>query len=591
MKQSPVPGLCLDALLVAVCVILPGILQADLLRHLSEYTYFSTEPLFISTFWDNPGEILDWLGAFFTRLGAYPLVGALALGLLLVTLRRLLVRITGNEMLSFIPPLLLLLFVTGMDYGVYVLKSYGTAFSPILGLLATVLQFLGFRALLPHRTFRWLIPVLAALLFPVFGFYTLAAVLMTAFAGWSRNRWVCALLVAELVLLPLAAAWGSWYPAMNLRFAFFGGLPYRDFVGASGKFIPLALAVVVTVLFPFAARIRLPRWASAAVCAVALAAVFGFTNWDKNFRTILQMEAAFARSDWDRVLSVAQKAQTPTRVHVVYRNMALYQKDALCDGMFRYPDGSVPLATRSTIPMSFLFATEACLRAGLVNYAERWSTELSATYTKNVHYLKCLAWVAVLNGDRELADKYFSLLERCPFTKKWVGRFAALADNPARLREDPEMVRILDLMGPDDRRVIAGEAIEGVILDHFASIQPLNARQYQWKMASLLTLKREAAVMDAFLSWQAAHPEEPVPAAIAQAAVLFGGTGGDRELYMRVFDIFRGNATLLRDFGAYGRDYNNVANPDAQATAARFARKYGGTYWYYYHFVHNLETN
>ena len=479
-----------------------------------------------------------------------------------------------------------------MDYGVYVLKSYGIAFSPVLGLLGTVGVYALFRFLFPLRGWRWILPLLTVLLFPVLGFYLLAGAFMAAVPVLSRQRVPACIVLAVVVLLPLFCAYSGWvYPRINMRFAYLGGLPYRDLVGESLLFLPLGLAVAFTMLLPFIDKVSLPRWASVAVALVAFACLYAFPNWDRNFHTVLRMEAALSRSDWDRILDEAEKLGTASRIHVVYRNIALYQKDQLCDRMFSFPDGSAPLKTTATIPLSSLVAPEALLRAGLLNYAERWATELSATYTKNVYYLKCLARVAVLTGDRELARKYFSLLRKCPFTEAWVHRYEGFLDNPAALAGDPEMQRILDLCQPDERRIISGEAIEGVILDHFASMSVTNERQYQWKMASLLTLKQESPFMKAFLEHSRAHPGERIPDGIAQAAVLFGGTSGDRELYLQVFNLFRENTGLLRDFGAFGRDYNNVGNMASPATADRFAKRYGNTYWFYYYFVNDLKTN
>ena len=97
--------------------------------------------------------------------------------------------------------------------------------------------------------------------------------------------------------------------------------------------------------------------------------------------------------------------------------------------------------------------------------------------------------------------------------------------------------------------------------------------------------------MKAFLDHSQAYPGERIPAGIAQAAVLFGGTSGDRDLYLQVFDQFRDETVLLRDFGSYGRDYNKAGNISSPSTVQRFAQKYGKTYWFYYHFVNDLKTN
>jgi hypothetical protein len=69
---------------------------------------------------------------------------------------------------------------------------------------------------------------------------------------------------------------------------------------------------------------------------------------DLNFETQLAMERAISDNDWDKVLELARKPnKNPNRLMVIYRNIALYNKNQLCEKMFMFPNSDEPFHTKN----------------------------------------------------------------------------------------------------------------------------------------------------------------------------------------------------------------------------------------------------
>ena len=589
-----------DAGLFCLALVMLGFPKGSLLYHYAEYSHFSGSGTFFRQFLENPGGLLDYAGALLTQCGRFPPLGAALLGLFAVLFRWLLQKGLGDgavpRLLSLFPPLCALLYVSGASYPVYTPGSYGIPFTQLIGLCAATGLYLSARRFsVSGKRFSWLWPALCLVpAYLVLGFYALLSEMMILL--WVlRNkaaRKVSLSIVIACLAIPLVCTHADiLYPRINLRYAFLGGLPYRNFTFCPTTTVPLALAIMGTLPVPILSGWKIPAAIGGGMALASCCALVFFSFQNPNFNAQLRMEEAMDKSDWDRVLRIASMRENPNRILVLYRDIALYRKGELCERMFEYPDGSAPLKEAGGIPMSLTYAPELYLRTGLLNTAERWATELSVTHVKCVRHFKVLALTALLRGDSALAEKYFSVLSENPFLRPWVKKYRALAQEPDSLARDPDLARILPLVhagGPD---FINGDVAESVVWQHFSAVDAGNPDLWQWKMAALMVQKREAAFMEEFLRHTEACPDEGIPKGIAQAAVLFGGTSGDRDLYLQVFNTFRDDRDLLKAFGAFGNSYNSARDVSSDSVRERYRQRYGKTYWYYYYFVNDIQTN
>ena len=116
-------------------VILPGLLgflvlalfKTDLLYHLEQFSLFCADGDYLRAFFEQPGGMLALAGAFLTQFCHFPVLGAALFGLCLSLLSWLVGKAFDLEgraaWLSVLPALFLLLFVTRLDYSIYLFRT------------------------------------------------------------------------------------------------------------------------------------------------------------------------------------------------------------------------------------------------------------------------------------------------------------------------------------------------------------------------------------------------------------------------------------------------------------------------------------
>ena len=586
-------------LFAAVCLGLLGFFKGAVLFHLEEYSLFSTDAIWLKAFFEQPGGIIPLVGAFLTQFCYYPLLGALLMLLLLLALPQLVRAATGcGTWASFAPSLMAVLYVARMDYGVYLPHSYGLLFAPVLGALVAV----GFLWLY-GRVFegKKLAPLWLALLLIVgyvaFGSYALFGAMLIVVRAFCKGDkpW---LLLLVLVAAGFAAVFfcsysNLVYPRINRRFAYLAALPYRDAFRFSRLFLPLVLFALSLLILPVIPTKR-SAWRNLFPFALSLALLFSLTYWDHNFHAQARMEKAIALDDWDRVLKLAAKDKEPTRIQVMYRNIALYRKGQLTERMFTFPDGSAPLKmhdqTHISAGASYICAPTVAFHSGLLRTCERWCMELSVTTVKALYFYKYQMKVALYTGDYDLARKYLRTIGKNLFQRRFVERYSRLADQPELIAQDPEGVRILPLAGVEGYRLDYNGTVENGIIQHYLSVPYVNEAVYEWHMAALMMTKMEDNFLYDFLE----HYEKVgggVTTGIAQAAALFGGSLGRRDILEYVGQILSTKQSVLREFSQFGNRLNSTRDMDAPEAKAWFREHFGGTYWYYYYYMNGLTTN
>ena len=574
------------------------LLKGDLLYHMEQYSYFSFHGDFPVKFFEQPGGLLSLLGAFLTQFCHFPVLGALVIALslsLLAYLVRKAFRLEGKKAwLALVPSLFLLLFITRLDYTIYHQKTYGLLFSQTLGFCAAVALFMLYRRRFSERKLGWLfvLPLIIAG-YPLIGSYALvAAALVTLEALRVRKNFLPALastLVLGAALPLLCANLPGIYGRMNRHYAFFAGFPYFEFVGSFMGFVPLILAFMALAAFVFAdsfgRKLPIPVFAA---CAIAM---LGLTNWDPNFGAVLKMERAVSDQDWDKVLKVAAKHQEPTRVQVLYRNIALYNKGELTENMFTYPDGANPLKTTADVPISMVCSVPVEFYSGMINSCERSSMEFSSAFSKSVYFFKYQAKVALLKGDFELARKYMDAVGESWFQGPWLRRYETFLENTSLIDSDPEFAQLRPIMEFEGPNTELASSLEMCMNNHFESLEYVNENAFEWQAATMLTWKNESYFIQLFFDRFEKHPEAPISRGVAEALALLGGTSGDYEIMEKVAKAMSSKQDVLRRLTPFANSINTASNLDHPSTIKRFKDRYGDTYWFYYYFVNDIRTN
>ena len=586
-------------------VILPGLLgflvlalfKTDLLYHLEQFSLFSADGDYLCVFFEQPGGMLALAGAFLTQFCHFPVLGAALFGLCLSLLSWLVGKAFDLEgraaWLSVLPALFLLLFVTRLDYSIYLFRTYGLLFSQPLGFCVTAALVLAYRKhFLGKRSGPLFVAAAVLAGYPLFGaFALLAGLLMALLALRAGKRGVAEL--AAALLSGTAVPWlcgglPGIFPRIHRKYVYFAALPYMEFLDNFVCFIPLILAALALVALCFlrkAGRVAVP-----ALVAAALLAVAAGSNWDRGFRTVLGMERAVSEQDWDKVLKLAEKETDPNRVHVLYRDVALYGKGLLTEKLFQYPDGDAPLHTRAQFPVSNICAVPVLYYTGMINPCDRLAMEYSSTFCKNIHYFKYQAKTALLSGEYELARKYLDRVAANWFEGRWVRRYRAFLDDPARMDVDPEFQRLRPLVAYSWTKFETAAPLQEMLFVHFADTDYVNESVFEWQAAFSLIRKDAEATLSCLFNRLERFPEAPVGTALAEGAALFASEMGDADMMRALTALLADKGNVLQRFSQFGNAANSARDLDSEKTKERFFERYGKTYWYYYLFV-DINTN
>lgn len=573
-----------DLAFTLFCTLVLGIFKGGLLYHMEQFSLFPHSREFFVGCMEQPGGLLQYAGAFLTQFCHFPWVGAVLVAALLCSLAALsrkACRLEASWALAYIPSLALLLFITRLDYSVYLMMTYGLLFSQILGLISVMSLLLAYRKWAEGtRSALAAIGLVPVIFYPLLGAYAFVAAMMMALSSKDRKAMgLGTMVISTLAVILFCSYVPGVYERLHRRYLCLAGLPYLDFESNLAALVPVGTALVLSLALPFAGR--LPLKPSVAGLALATALAAGLTNWDGNFKAVLAMEKACMDQDWDRVLSIARKHDNPTRVQVLYRNIALYQKGRLTEDMFTYPDGAEPFHTGAQFQLSYVCAVPALHHCGMLNSSDRIAIEISSTYTQNIYFFKYQAKNALARGEYDLARRYIGMVSRNWFQGAWVKRYMSLVDNPQAILTDPEFAPTLALTHVNSDTFDKVEPLEVMIFRRFSDQDYVNEQIYEWQMACYMTWKDPSNVMYCFFQRASLLPGSHVTEGIAEAAVLFANTSGDPSMVQRVVGIMPEHQATFKRFGNFNNAMNAVRNPKEEGVMEKFESRFGRNYWFY----------
>ncbi len=566
--------------------------KTGLLYHLEQYSLFCPKGEYLRSFFEQPGGVLALVGAFLTQFCHFPVLGAALFALCLCLLTWLTGKAFGLEgkaaWLATLPALFLLLFVTRLDYSIYLFKTYGLLFSQVLGYTVAAGLVLVYRKCFLGRRYSPIFPALVLLAgYPLFGSFSLIAAVLMALTALREGKLGLIELAVTLILgaaVPWLCRELPWvFPRIHRNFVYFAGFPYKEFVENGICQVPLILAFAAMAALCFLRKAR--GFAVPALVLAAVLAVGAGSNWDSGFRTVLGMERAVSQQDWDQVLKLAKKERTPNRIHVLYRNIALYGKGTLTEEMFRYPDGDAPLRSKAVFPISYICAAPVLYYCGMPNPCDRLAMEYSSTFCKNIHFYKYQAKTALLSGEYDLARKYLDMVDANWFQGKWARRYRAFLDNPALMDEDPEFQRLRPLLQGAWTKYDAVAPLEEMLWAQFADPGYVNESVFEWQAACYLTRKDAERTLYCVFNRHELLPDAPVGTALAEGAALFASQSGDLDMMRELVGVLSSRQQVLRTFSQFSNALNAAGDIRSEKTKERFQARYEGTYWYYYYFM------
>lgn len=534
----------------------------------------------------QPGVALPIAGSILTQIGGIPIIGIILVLASLFALSAVMKALHRTPGVALIPGVFAFLFIAGFDYSLYVFRAQGLLFSQTLGLICTALIILWW-VRSEGKFSEILCPVLTALAgYPLIGAYSLLALLGISIKALSRKRWLAALLAVALgVLVPILYT-HFVFTHIDTRYTFLAGLPYMDFVDNYKRFIPLGIAMASVALLPsISFKESVQKVMSPVVTVLLLACIVVLPYWNRNYHLEINMQHAIERNDWDKVLKLASKSENPTRVIVMYRNIALLNKGQLCDKMFTYPNESIGIDTPAQISQTEVCAPTVFFYNGLINYSTRWAWEMSMMFQRTLERYKYQAKVALFTGKENpaLVEKYLDIIGRNMYQRRWVRKYRSYLQDPSLLVKDPEYIMFRQLDRFEELKYMSSAVVENTINNHFLLQEHPEGVMLDLSLAAAMTAK------DIEMFWyyydMLLDTGRRIPTHVGEAAILFAYIGRNQAEIDAV----------ARDLGGTGspivRRFISFSSKASAGNTGSFKEEFGDTYWYYSYFVKSITTD
>lgn len=638
IKRLVQPGAAAVAA-VLVLIALGGI-SHDLLSRIEERSLFITGKDYFMDCLAHPAGLGSYIGRFLNQFLIFPWMGALLAVILLaaifMTVRKAFDLPSHLSLLALVPPALLLASDMGLGYGIFTIKSQGWFFMGMTGYLASML------AVWAYRRSGLIAGAVIALLwsslgYMAFGSYAMVATLcmgiMTIRKEGKLRLPVCSSVLGAAVLLPRICS--SLYITIRPQDWFLAGIPAvnltKEYFCCWGPVVILMLVSLAAAGYHASGWNKEPSemtwWGiQAASVILPVAILAGFWFKDANFMAEMKMHNAIGREDWkevvriqdstaerfrksdekvfakrstelagvndnSRVNSIVKEYEnrfySPSRLMVMYRNLALCRLGTQLDQMYSHKDGGQKQRMPELIPLSLQGGKEIYLNYGLYNYSYRWCMEDAVEYGWTPETLKYGAMSQIAAGNLKAAEKMLSKLEKSMFNRKWAQQQKELIENPAKLQASDFYAFIKQLEPEDSHLSNDVISIEAYIMNSFTTERPASGTPLYDQVALMWAMQSQNIpnFFDALLNWMKSHHNQDIPLYAQEAAYLYGNLEGMEEVNMLKID--KGVKDRYAQFMQYVQQHPVRSEAEMRY---QYGKSFGKTFYYYYYFIRNLET-
>lgn len=596
------------AILVTFFVLL--INESDYLWRVQELNLFLYTPLFLKQQLVVAGGLLTYLGTYFTQFFYHVWLGSLLLCLWLALLMFLVYktfRLSPHwSVLLLIPVALILLTDFDLGYWLYYLKLRGHFFVTVIGTslaVAAVWVYL----LIPAKYglhLIWLLFV-AVIGYPVAGVYGLLALLLIAVITWRREgltlvqKIVSSIAAVALLFAVPPIYYRQLYYQANSDFIWWQALPlYPEAETWNAYYLPYLLLALFLLLLAASYKVEWnpsflrKTWQRAILqLFLAVAVVAGCWHYwykDEVFHIELRMDALAEKADWEGVLrEMRAYNEEPTRMMVMYKNLALFKVGRAGNEMYTYRDGSRKVNASFEVRMTQLGGKRIYLEYGLPNYCYRWCLEDGVEYGWRVEYLKYLVRCALLNQEWTVAQKYIDILKQTRYHRDWAEYYESLVRqrNVAALQQDPHIASILRLMQGDNVLGSDQSLLELFLLNMQAYRQTNDPVVAELVLLSAIQLKDIPAFWPAFFQYANLHAGQPMPRHFQEAAFLYGNLERQVDISSMPFDEM-----VKNDYFEMIQTAKNSAGMSEAQMKQSFYPRFGRTFYYNYFLMRGLKT-
>ncbi len=563
---------------------------------LHDQTLFLTDFTYLKECLSAIGGLSVYVGSFLNEFFVYPWLGALIYTALLV----IVVIITSKAFnlkgwlypLAMIPSLLLLLSVTQNGYLIYMIKLDAYAYVAILGLLVSLSG-----AMLASIPGKPLVRTVIAVLYMVVAYYiagvygVMGTLLFVAISlkhviSEKKPALLIPSVIALLALVLVPRFFNQWiYQATYQYQLYLINLPqYWDIIEEHSLWLPYQLGAVCLLVLALLPQLEPSGKAVLKVLPLGLlliAAIFVDTTSydDENFRTELCMMEASEKGDWNQVLRCSKEIKDePTRLIVMYTNMALFKLNRLGDEMYHYPDGDKPKAVSLNFPDTYIAGPFFFFHYGKMNYCYRWCMENTVEYGQSVTNLKYFVLCSAVNGQKKLARKYNNLLAKSLFYRPLAKKLTTIIENPSLLNNDPCYNHVLTLNDYSDYLDSDYSKMEQFLRINFANTIGGPPEMVELCLLANMALKNPNQFWPAYFAYIELY-KKPLPIHVQEAALLYNHLQKTQYINTNLY-----SPIVLKRFEQFLSMVQQYGGMPDYKVSNFFKTSFGDTYWYFFSF-------
>lgn len=174
--------------------------------------------------------------------------------------------------------------------------------------------------------------------------------------------------------------------------------------------------------------------------------------FNQNEILLARLQLQQQQQDWETMIETARSARQPSRAVAAYHAVALEETDQLLDGMFElvYEYPKARLDTIDGNEEYGLFLADCNYHAGLLNAGYRCAMDQNVMNGPRLYNFKRMAVCALLMGEKELCQKYLTIISQMPFEGDFVDKYTAMLHNRKLIDEDAELKHVLSLAPKED---------------------------------------------------------------------------------------------------------------------------------------------
>ena len=534
---------------------------------------------FFNTLMSKPFGLMRYVGAWLTQLFCEPVVGAgvlVAIWILIFFVGTKAFRLQGSaSALMLLPVACLLTSVVDMGYWIYISTIRGYWFSQSVGYLLMLLLLWTARS--TPRKWHLVWYLVGFCVYPLLGWFALLFILCLALV--EKPTWRECLGV--VLLFFTASIWHTQYYS-NLRFddVVLAGLPrFETPSDASPQLsIPFWVLGTVSVLIPVCGK-YLSKLFVPILCAVAgIIFTWSFMFQDKNYINEMRMVRYAFDDNWKEVLHIAEENKELTSTMVFLKNLALMNaapqsgqgvgnKNALLDRSYKLGNDAVDINNPDTLHVTLLDIASPLVyyNYGMINEAIRLSFENAIQAGFSPFYLKMLSRCALAKGDKQLVERYTTILHHRPFYGDW---------QPA-----PVTAKIMELQKCYPDEITGVENSDSYIVNSISYWYESDS-----KVASEQALFYAMMRCDSRRFWPALrkyvklHMEEEFPLHAMEAYILYMDKAPEEKRMMLPVE-----QSVYERYKQFWATLERKAKPgmEIETIGEEMRKDFGDTYWWY----------